>query len=167
MKLISGQDEIPNYNHGGYELDTGPLLEHLEKDADEDPAEVAAAPGTLEAIRPSGLTDVGLILVVGLNLFKLILQVRRIQGLATNAGKGVQSLLMATLLDEPTWRFREKKETDAENEGPKPLDGDGKTVREGRVVGVGSLVDASSKKKTLIKPLDTNSNGIEYGKIIQ
>lgn len=66
----------------------------------------------------------------------------------------MQSLLITTILDKPTRRLREKEEADSKDDGPKPLDGDGKTVGKRGVVIVSSLVDTGGEKKTLMKVLE-------------
>lgn len=132
-------------------LDTSPLLEHLEKDADKDTAEISASSETLEAIGPSRLRNVDFVLIVGLNLGELVFDICRITRLPTDTRERVQSFLVAAFLDKPTRRLREKEKTNSENHGPNPLDGNRDTIRARVIVFVGSLVHTGCEQQTLFE----------------
>lgn len=117
------------------EVDTGPLLHHLEGGSENRAAEVRAWVGesTLEAVCPGRdvpalRDDLHLILVVGNNLGEFLLDVVRVDGLATNAGKDCSSVDKVTLLDEVAGRLGKEEETDEKDQGWEELDSDGDTV---------------------------------------
>ena len=91
------------------EVDTGPLLHHLQGSAKDSSAQVAAAlPKTaLEAVGPAAEiaalgNDLQLILVIGDDLSKLLLDELGILGLPTDSRQGHGSLLNIATLDEVT-----------------------------------------------------------------
>ena len=132
------------------EVDTGPLLEHLQEDTDQHTAEVARGSEALEAVGPAGLANRHLVVVVGLDLGKLVLDVGGIAGLATEGGERLAGVVRATLLDVPTRGLREEEETDGEQDGPDELDRDGNAVGGGGVPLVGTLTDTRCEENTLM-----------------
>lgn len=91
------------------EVDTGPLLHHLERGTENGLAQVAVLlpERTLEAVGParnpaSGGDHGTLVLLVGNNLGKLSLDVVRVARLTTESGQGIASSLDVTALDEVT-----------------------------------------------------------------
>lgn len=132
------------------EVDTSPLLEHLESNTDEDLASVgvALADTALEAANPRDLADLHLVLIIGLDLSELVLDVVGVNGLATDTGKGLGSGVEALLLDKVAGRFREKEETDGEDDGPEELDSDGNAVRARVVAAVDCVGDNGSQHET-------------------
>lgn len=117
------------------EVDTGPLLHHLEGSSENRATEVRPWVGesTLEAVCPGRdvpalRDDLHLILVVGNNLGEFLLNVVRVDGLATNASKDCSSVHKVTLLDEVAGRLRKEEETEAKNHGWEELDSDGDAV---------------------------------------
>jgi len=100
------------------EVDTGPLLHHLERSTQDGSAEIGrrVAESTGEARVPgrevTTLWDDGhLILVVGDNLSKFLLDEFRSRWFPTETGQGNGSLLEIALLDEVTRRFGKRSKT--------------------------------------------------------
>lgn len=67
--------------------------------------------------------------MVGNDFSEFILDVFRVEGLATNTTKRYGGFVELALLDPVTWRLGQKSKTSAEDESPQELDGDGDTVR--------------------------------------
>ena len=137
------------------EVDTSPLLHHLQRGTEDGLAQVGALlpERTLEAVGParnpaSGGDHGTLVLLVGDDLRKLGLDVVRVSGLATESGQGVAGSLDVTALDEVTRRVGEEEETTTENDTEDELDTDGDTVRSSAVDVLGAVVDASSQQET-------------------
>lgn len=137
------------------EVDTGQLLHHLHEDAENGTTDIGRRLGdlALEAGHPgsevAGLGDDGhLVLMVGDDLGKLVLDVLRVDRLATDAGQGLCGLVELALLDEETGRLREQGQTPTENESPKELDGDGDSVGASVTAVLGRVDDAVGKQDT-------------------
>ena len=86
--------------------------------------------------------------MVGNDLGKLILDVLRVESLATDAAQGVGSLVELALLDVVTRRLWQKSQTNRENDGPEELDGDRDTLRAGIAAVLGSVDDAVGEQNT-------------------
>jgi hypothetical protein len=137
------------------EVDTSPLLHHLQRGTKDGLAQVGALlpERTLEAVGParnpaSGGDHGTLVLLVGDDLGKLSLNVVRVTGLATESGQGVAGSLNVTTLDEVARRIGEEEETTTEDDTEDELDTDGDTVRASVVDVLGAVVDASSQQET-------------------
>ena len=118
-----------------YEVDTSKLLHHLQTNTEKCATDVARAHGdrSTEAAGPAlDVTTLGndgqLILVVGNDFSKLLLDESRVDILSTNIGKSLHGLLNLALLDEVTWGFWEEKESNTENDSPEKLDSNWNTV---------------------------------------
>jgi hypothetical protein len=137
------------------EVDTGPLLHHLQRGTENGLAQVAALlpERTLEAVGPTRNPSSGgdhgtLVLLVGDDLGELGLDVVRVTGLATESGQGVAGSLNVTTLDEVARRVGEEEETTTENNTEDELDTDGNTVRGSAVDVLGTVVDARGQQET-------------------
>ena len=87
----------------------------------------------MEAVRPgrkvSRLWDhAQLVLMIGNDFGKLVLNVFRVDWLSSNIGKSTGSLIEFSFLHEVTRGLRKQKEANAENNGPEELDSDGDSV---------------------------------------
>lgn len=137
------------------EVDTSPLLHHLERSTEDSLAEVAVLlpERTLEAVCPtrnpaSGGDHGTLVLLVGNDLGKLGLNVVGVTGLATQSSQSAASSLNVTTLDEVARRVGEEEETTTKNDTEEELDTDGDTVRSSVVDVLGTVVDAGSQQET-------------------
>ena len=137
------------------EVDTGPLLHHLEGGTEDSAAEVrvgveeAAAEAVEPGLEVAGLGDQGLlVLEVGIDLIELLLDEFRVLGLVTDAGEGGTSLVLLALADEVTRRLGEQEQTSSEDQSPEQLETDGNTVGAGIGAVLGSVVDARSQHET-------------------
>jgi hypothetical protein len=137
------------------EVDTGPLLHHLQRGTKDGLAQVAALlpERTLEAVGPtrnpaSGGDHGTLVLLVGDDLGKLGLDVVRVTGLATESGQCVAGSLNVTALDEVARRVGEEEETTTENETEDELNTDGNAVGGSAVDVLGTVVDARGQQET-------------------
>lgn len=117
------------------EVDTSKLLHHLQAYSKSGAASVGGRVGelALEASSPrtnvAGLGNNGhLILVVGNDLSKFILNVFRVEWLATNTAKGTGSFVELALLDPVTGRLGEQSKTSGQDDSPQELDCDRDTV---------------------------------------
>jgi hypothetical protein len=117
------------------EVDTSQLLHGLHENTDGSTTGVGGrlADLALEAGQPgakvAGLRKNGhFIFVVGNDLSKFILDVLRVEGLATHTAKGTGSLVKLSFLDPESGRFRQKSKTDGEDDSPQELDGNWDTV---------------------------------------
>lgn len=142
-RLEEGRAEVED------EVDTGELLHALETGAEKCTADVGRAieQRALEAGEPRadvrGLGDMGLlVLVVGNDLGKLVLDEGGVTRLVANLGERNGGLLEITLLDPEARGLGEEEETRAEDDGPKELDADGDTVGAGVVAVLGRVDDA-------------------------
>jgi len=137
------------------EVDTSPLLHHLQRGTKDGLAQVAALlpERTLEAVGPtrnpaSGGDHGTLVLLVGDDLRELSLDVVRVAGLATESGQCVTGSLDVTTLDEVTRRVGKEEETTTENNTEDELDADGNAVRASVVDVLGTIVNACSQQET-------------------
>lgn len=137
------------------EVDTSELLHHLHADTEHSAAEVGGGAGdaALEASFPrsevAGLGDNShLVLVVGDNLGKLILNVLRVQRLTTDATESGSSLVELALLDPVTGRLGQQSKTDGENDSPEELDSDRDTVGASVAAVLGSVNNAVGEQNT-------------------
>ena len=89
--------------------------------------------------------------MVGNDLGKLILDVLRVGGLATNATKSVGSLIELALLHPITRRFGKESKANGQDESPQELDGNGNAVRASIPAILGSIDHTVGKQ-------DTNGN---------
>jgi hypothetical protein len=137
------------------EVDTSPLLHHLQRGTENGLAQVAALlpERTLEAVGPtrnpaSGGDHGALVLLIGDDLGKFGLDVVRVTGLATESGQSVAGSFNVTTLDEVTRRVGEEEETTTENDTEDELDGDGNAVRASVGDVLGTVVDARGQQET-------------------
>jgi hypothetical protein len=137
------------------EVDTGPLLHHLQRSTENGAAKVGASvpEGALEAVgpraEPGGVGDqLTLVLLVGDDLSKLDLDVLRVLGLATKARQRIGGLEEVAALDEVTRRVGKKHETTAKDQSPSELDGNGNAVSTSVVAALGSVDDNRSQHDT-------------------
>ena len=137
------------------EVDTGPLLHHLEGGTENGLAEVGVGreDGTTEAVGPS--TDPAsswnhgaLVLLVGDNLGKLGLDVLRVGWLTTEAAESLASLLDTATLDKVTWGVWKEEETTTKNDTEDELDADWDAVRASVGAVLSGIVDARSEEET-------------------
>lgn len=131
------------------EVDSGQLLHHLHEDTEQGSAEVAAAveDRSREAVGPAlKVASIGdnrlLVLVVGNDLSKLILNIFGFDRLATNRGKGLCCVIEPVFLDIVTRRLGEEEQSESKNESPDELDADRDAVGSG-VIPVLGAVDSS------------------------
>lgn len=125
------------------EVDTSPLLHHLERGTENGAAQVGLLmpETTLEAVQPAlepaSIGNHGaLVLFIGHNLGQLDLNVFGLAGLTSEFGEGNGGIFESTLLDEVSRRIWEEEKTAAKNEGPGELDGNGDSVG----TGIGSFL---------------------------
>lgn len=137
------------------EVDTSPLLHHLEGGTEDSAADVGvgvedvAAEAVEPAVKVSGVRDDGhLVLVVGLDLVQLELNVLRVGRLATDAGESLASSLLVVLADEETGGLGQEEETSSENQSPEHLQSNGNTVGAGVSAVLGSVVNARGQHET-------------------
>lgn len=137
------------------EVDTGPLLHHLERGTEDGSSKVGlGGPETaLEAVgpaaEPGGVGDQStLVLLVGNNLSNLSLDELGVLGLAADARQGVNGSRDITLLDVVSWGVGEEEETTTEDDSPGELETDGDAVGVGAVEALGAVDDARGEKET-------------------
>lgn len=137
------------------EVDTSPLLHHLQGGTEDRAAKVGAGleERALEAVQPGGDVavlgnDGHLVLVVGNNFSKFLLDVLRVAGLVANTSEHDGGLLDVALLDEVTRSLREEEKTHTEDQGPEHLETNWDAVRTGGGVVLGAVVDARRGHKT-------------------
>ncbi|KAI2255605.1 hypothetical protein LOZ10_005651, partial [Ophidiomyces ophidiicola] len=136
------------------EVDAGPLLHHLQGDAEDGATQVAGRVGqrAAEAVEPGGKVavvrhDLQLVLVVGDDLGELLLDVLGVDGLAAEGGEGGLGAVEVVLLDEVAGRLGQQEEADGEDEGPEHLQGDGDAVGAGVGAVLGAVVDARGEQQ--------------------
>lgn len=136
------------------EVDTGPLLHHLERGTQDRAAQVGLATpeAALEAVgprsEPGGVGDkLALILLVGDDLSKLNLDELGVTGLTTEAGERVGSLVQTTALDEVTGGVGQEEQASGEEDTEDELDTDGDTVRAGVIVVLGLVNDTGCEQQ--------------------
>ena len=129
---------------------SGPLLEHLEERADKDLANVgvAVADTASEAAEPADLTNLHLVLVVGLDLCELILNILGADRLSTDTSQRISSLVKLLLLNKETRRFWKESESNSEDQGPGELDTDRNAIGSGIVAVLHSVGDDGCKHQT-------------------
>lgn len=137
------------------EVDTGPLLHHLQRRTQNGAAQVAALleQGALEAVEPrvevAALGNDGqLVLVVGDDLGELVLDEVGLDGLVAEAGEGGGGEVELALLDKVAGRVGQEEQADAQDQGPEDLDGDRDAVRAAVVAVLGSVVDGRGEQET-------------------
>lgn len=137
------------------EVDTGPLLHHLEGGTEDGAADVGVGVEDVaaEAVEPglevSGLGDQSLlVLEVGVDLVQLVLDKVRVLGLVTDACKGAAGLVLLALANEVTRRLGEEQKTNSENQSPQHLESDRDAVGTGVIAVLGSVVDARGQHQT-------------------
>lgn len=111
-------------------VDTSPLLHHLEKDTNEDLADVGVAvcDATREHADPADLANRHFILKVGLDLSELIDDVGTVGRLAADTAESLGGSVQLLLLDVVARRLRKEEETNGEDDGPGELNGDWDSV---------------------------------------
>jgi hypothetical protein len=89
-----------------------------------------------------------LVLEIGDDLSKLVLDVGRVAGLVADTGESDGGLLDVTLVRPETGRLREEHETATKDEGPEELDTDGDAVRAGVEPVLSGVDDAVREQNT-------------------
>ena len=137
------------------EVDTSPLLHHLKRSAKDGAAQVGVGlpEAAAEAVEPGVevialRNDLELILVVGNDFGKLLLNILGINRLATETGEHVGSTIELASLDEVTWRLRQEKQANAKDESPEHLNGHRDAVGAGVEAILGAVVHAGCKQNT-------------------
>jgi len=137
------------------EVDTGPLLHHLQGSSENGSAQVAARLGqsTLEAVCPAAeiavlRDDLHFVFVVGNDLGQFLLDHLRIAGLPPESRQNHGGAVEVAALDKVSWRFGEEEEAGREDQSPGQLDGDGNAVGAGVVAVLGAIVDTRGEKDT-------------------
>lgn len=117
-------------------VDTGPLLHHLERSAENGATEVAAClpKRTREAVEPAGPVasdgnHLAFVFGVGDNLGELGGDVYRVLGLTAKPGEDATSGIGVAFLDKVTGGLGKEVKAGAEDETPSKLDADRDTVR--------------------------------------
>lgn len=117
------------------EVDTSPLLHHLQGSAKNSTTEVAVGlpERSLEAVGPRREVaalrdDRQLVLVVGDDLGEFLGDELRVDGLTTNGCESLGSLLVLALLDKVTRRLGQESNATTEDEGPQELNSHRNTV---------------------------------------
>jgi hypothetical protein len=117
------------------EVDTGPLLHHLQRSTQDSTTEVAVGlpERSLEAVGPwrevaALRNNRQLVLVVGNDFSQLLSDILRIFRLSTDRSESLCSLLVLALLDKVTRRFWQEEDTNTEDQGPQELDSNRDTV---------------------------------------
>ncbi|KFZ08750.1 hypothetical protein V501_05831 [Pseudogymnoascus sp. VKM F-4519 (FW-2642)] len=137
------------------EVDTSELLHHLEDYAEDRAADVGGAlgDGAVEAVGPAakvgGLRDdLHLVLVVGDDLGKFVLDVVGLNWLATNGRESLGGVFEPALLDVETGRLGQEEETGREDDGPQELHGNGDAVGSGVVAVLCGVDDTVGEEDT-------------------
>ena len=135
------------------EVDTGPLLHHLQGSSENGSAQVAARlpQAAREAIEPAIEVaalrdDLHLVLVVGNDLGQFLLDQLRLARLSTESRQHLGGLVEVAALDKVPWRFGQEEETGAEDQSPEHLNGNRDAVRAGVVAVLGGVVDTRGEK---------------------
>lgn len=137
------------------EVHASPLLHHLQRSTENGLAQVGVRleDGSGEAVSPAAdpsrsRNDGTLVFLVGNDLGKLSLDILALARLATEAGKGIASLLNTAALDEVTWRVWQKHETASKDDTPDKLNADWNAVF--ALVGAvaDSVVDTGREEQT-------------------
>lgn len=137
------------------EVDTSPLLHHLERSTKNGLAQVGVGleNGAAEAVGPAlvpatSRNNGALVLLVGNNLRKLGLDVLAVGGLATQSGEGVASLLDLATLDEVSGGVGKEHQTATKDETPGKLNGNGDAVLASVATVSDCVVDAGGDEET-------------------
>lgn len=137
------------------EVDTSPLLHHLERSAQDGKTQVGVAPpqATLEAVgprsEPGGVGDkLALVLLVGDNLSKLNLNVLGLAGLATETGERVGGFVQPAALDKVTGRVGQEDQATSQNGTPDELDANGDSVSLGATDAFGAVYDTRGEQQS-------------------
>ena len=83
-----------------------------------------------------------LILVVGNNFSEFVLDVVRVDCLATNASKSLGGICESPFLDIITRGFWEDEQSRGDNDGPQKLDGNGNSIRASVCEGISNWMSA-------------------------
>ena len=131
------------------------MLHHLKGNAEQCLAEIGAGRSdrSAEAIGPGRNVatlgnDLHLVLVVGYNFGKFLLDIFAVLGLSANAREGVRSFIKPALLDIVTRRLGQEEQTGGQDDGPEKLNADGNTVGTRVVAVLGSVIDAVGEQDT-------------------
>lgn len=134
------------------EVDTGPLLHHLERGTEDGLAQVGIAvpERTLEAVGPAaeprgGGDELALELLVGDNLGELILDVLGLLGLATQTRQSIGSGLDISALNKVAGGVGQEEETGGEDDGPEELDRNGDAIGAGILATLAGVDHAGGK----------------------
>jgi hypothetical protein len=137
------------------EVDTSPLLHHLEGSSEDRAAQVGLGlpQRPLEAVGPAGEPtgagdQVALILLVGNDLGKFDLDVLRLARLATKATESIGGSLDVASLDKVTGRVGQEEKTNTEDQAPGELDGDGNAIGTGVIAVLGRIHDDGGQHDT-------------------
>ena len=137
------------------EVDTSPLLHHLERGAENGTTQVGLLDreATGEAVHPAGeppggWDELSLVFLIGNNFSKLDANIFRVARLTTEAGEGISCSLEVTLLDIVSRRVWEEEETTAEDDSPCKLNGDGDSVCASIGAVLGSVDDDRGEQDT-------------------
>ena len=137
------------------EVDTSPLLHHLERCTEDGLAQVRVRleERALEAVCPSadpsaGGDELALVLLVGNDLGKLSLDKLAVCRLTTKTCKSLAGLLDATALDEVTGGVRQEEKATTKNDTPSELNADRDAVRAGTNAVPDAVVDAGRDEQT-------------------
>lgn len=132
-----------------------PLLHHLKRSTKNGSSKVrfsipeAAAEAGKPAAPEGGVRDQGtLVLFIGNDLGDLGLNVGGILGLAAHAGKSINSVFNATLLDIVTRRVRKEEQATTKDESPGELQSNRNTIGSGRVKVLSSVDNAGGEQQT-------------------
>lgn len=137
------------------EVDTSPLLHHLEGGTEDSTADVGvgvedvAAEAVQPALEVAALRDEGLlVLEVGVDLVQLVLDELGLLGLVTDTGQDLAGLVLLALADEETGGLGEQEQAGTQDQGPQHLDGDGDAVGARVLAVLGGVVNARGQEQT-------------------
>jgi len=137
------------------EVDTSPLLHHLERGTEDSAADIGvgvediAAEAVNPALKVSGLGNERLLVVeVGVDLVQLGLDEVGVLGLVTDTGKSLAGAVLLALVDVITRGLGEEQKTRSENQGPQHLETDGNAVRARVGAVLGTVVNARGQHET-------------------
>lgn len=152
-------DGAEGLEEGGAEVedkvDTSPLLHHLKRSAENRAAQVGVgrAEAAAEAVKPGVKVvalrnDLELVLMVGDDLSKFLLDELGVNWLASKPGEHVRSEVELATLDEVTRRLWEEEEASSENQRPRHLDGDRDAVGARVKAALGAIVHTGREQDT-------------------
>lgn len=154
------------------EVDTSPLLHHLERSTEDGTAQVGlllperTSEAVLPASKPASIgDDTALVFLVGNNLGNLGFDIFRVTGLATESAESVDGIIDTALLDVVTRGVRKEQETSAENNSPDVLNANGDTVGTGVLAVLSTVDDARGHHETngnakLVASDESTSDGL-------